>query len=182
MYLTKLCISHTCGSGLSSSFHKLVMWGFPRTDGLNPRQKWGVLHRVDGRFLLVQSQIEPVFPALLETQTKVYSPVLELGRSYRFRLAINPVKQFKGRRSPVDPVTWLESRDLGAKLEVCNLVSTTAIEKSRRGGRVASFPLVVATLDGVLECTDPARLKECIVNGVGRGRAYGCGLLSVVRV
>ena len=180
MYLTKLCTSHM--NRVASSFHELVMWGFPRTDELNPRQKWGVLHRVDGRFLLVQSQIEPVFPALLETQTKLYSPDLELGRFYRFRLAINPVKRSKQGCSPVDPVTWLESRDLGAKFEVCSLVNTTAIEKSRRGGRVASFPLAVATLDGVLECTDTDRLKECIVNGVGRGRAYGCGLLSVVRV
>lgn len=177
MYLTKIA----CPSS-GSSFHKLVMWGFPKTDDPNPRQKWGVLHRVDGRFLLVQSQIEPVFPALLETQTKAYDPVLESGRSYRFRLAINPVTQSRYGRKPVDPIAWLQSRDLGAKLEVCNLVSVTTPERSRRGGRVSSFALTVATLDGALECTDPGRLRECIVKGVGRGRAYGCGLLSVVRV
>lgn len=177
MYLSKISRP---ASG--SSFHKLIMWGFPKTDDPNPRHKWGVLHRVDGRFILVQSQIEPVWPALLETQTKAYDPVLESGRSYRFRLAINPVSQSKRGRSLVDPITWLESRDLGARLEVCNMVKTTTVERSRRGGRSSSFPLTVATLDGVLECVDPDRLQECIVNGVGRGRAYGCGLLSVVPV
>lgn len=185
MYLSRIIAPQRSSSCNKSSFHKLVMWGFPRTDDPNPRQKWGVLHRVDGRFILVQSKIEPVWPALLETEVKSYEPVLRAGKRYQFRLAINPViKVIKSKwgRSPVDPITWLESRDLGARLEVCNVVSTVTVERSSRSGNSSSFPLTVATLDGVLECSDPDRLQECIVNGIGRGRAYGCGLLSVVPV
>ena len=36
--------------------------------------------------------------------------------------------------------------------------------------------------DGMLVCTDADRMRDAVVNGVGHGRAYGFGLLSVVPV
>lgn len=177
MYLSKIARPPS-----GSSFHKLIMWGFPATDDPSPRQKWGVLHRVDGRFILVQSKIEPVWPALLDTQVKPYELTLESDRRYRFRLAINPVIQSKQGRSPIDPITWLRAKDLGAEFEVCKVTQSDIVERSWRAGRARRVPLAVATLDGYLTCTDPDRLQEAITDGIGRARAYGCGLLSVVPV
>jgi CRISPR system Cascade subunit CasE len=36
-----------------------------------------------------------------------------------------------------------------------------------------------ARFEGVVEVVDPDAMREAIVRGLGRGRAYGCGLLSV---
>jgi CRISPR system Cascade subunit CasE len=38
-----------------------------------------------------------------------------------------------------------------------------------------------ALFEGVLEVTDPTRFREAVEQGIGRARAYGCGLLSIAR-
>ncbi|WP_175956835.1 type I-E CRISPR-associated protein Cas6/Cse3/CasE [Schaalia sp. Marseille-Q2122] len=40
--------------------------------------------------------------------------------------------------------------------------------------------LQMVTFEGVLQVTDADRLRETLVNGIGRGKAYGCGLLTLV--
>jgi CRISPR system Cascade subunit CasE len=39
-----------------------------------------------------------------------------------------------------------------------------------------------ALFDGMLTCTDGALLREAVVNGIGRGKAFGMGLLSLATV
>jgi len=36
-----------------------------------------------------------------------------------------------------------------------------------------------AMFDGILTCKDPQLLREAVVNGIGRGKAFGMGLLSL---
>jgi CRISPR system Cascade subunit CasE len=40
--------------------------------------------------------------------------------------------------------------------------------------------LAQAQLQGLLEVTDPEQFKTSFSQGIGRGRAFGCGLLQVV--
>lgn len=40
--------------------------------------------------------------------------------------------------------------------------------------------LQMVTFEGVLQVTDSSRLRETLVGGVGRGKAYGCGLMTLV--
>jgi CRISPR system Cascade subunit CasE len=47
---------------------------------------------------------------------------------------------------------------------------------NRKGRRVT---LVAVTFDGRLEVTDPDALRRTLTQGVGRGKAYGCGLLTL---
>ncbi|MCG9890560.1 MAG: type I-E CRISPR-associated protein Cas6/Cse3/CasE [Thermosynechococcaceae cyanobacterium MS004] len=35
---------------------------------------------------------------------------------------------------------------------------------------------------GILQVEDPALLVEAIRQGIGRGRSYGCGLISIARL
>ncbi|MFB9566127.1 type I-E CRISPR-associated protein Cas6/Cse3/CasE [Saccharopolyspora hordei] len=35
------------------------------------------------------------------------------------------------------------------------------------------------TSEGAAIVTDPDRLRAAIIDGIGRARAYGCGLLSI---
>jgi CRISPR system Cascade subunit CasE len=36
-----------------------------------------------------------------------------------------------------------------------------------------------AAFDGMLKCVDAERLRSAVINGVGRGKAFGMGLLSL---
>ena len=42
--------------------------------------------------------------------------------------------------------------------------------------------LKTSLIQGVLRVTDRERFKESFVKGIGRGRAFGCGLLQIVPV
>jgi CRISPR system Cascade subunit CasE len=49
-----------------------------------------------------------------------------------------------------------------------------------RNGRSADHVTVAATLfEGVLKVTDVTKFATTLKDGIGRGKAYGCGLLSL---
>lgn len=41
--------------------------------------------------------------------------------------------------------------------------------------------LSTATYQGHLEVTDPETLRTTLISGLGRGKGYGCGLLTLAR-
>ena len=53
-----------------------------------------------------------------------------------------------------------------------------SFRKRREGPWVT---LDTATFEGVLRVTDVARFREVLLDGLGRGKAYGCGLLTVAK-
>ncbi len=42
--------------------------------------------------------------------------------------------------------------------------------------------LSTAQFDGVLTVVDADRLREALTAGIGRGKAYGCGLMTLARM
>ncbi|MGY4986532.1 type I-E CRISPR-associated protein Cas6/Cse3/CasE [Streptomyces nigrescens] len=42
--------------------------------------------------------------------------------------------------------------------------------------------LTTATYEGALDVTDPQALRTLLTTGIGQGRAYGCGLLTLARL
>ena len=52
--------------------------------------------------------------------------------------------------------------------------------RQHRGDR--RIAIETCTFEGVLDVTDPAALREAIAAGVGPGKAFGCGLLSLAPV
>jgi CRISPR system Cascade subunit CasE len=55
--------------------------------------------------------------------------------------------------------------------------STPAVQDSRSGDRRMKFRS--ALLEGTLTVEDPAKFREAVVHGIGPGKAFGFGLLSV---
>ncbi|WP_019358604.1 type I-E CRISPR-associated protein Cas6/Cse3/CasE [Streptomyces sp. AA1529] len=56
-------------------------------------------------------------------------------------------------------------------------------EQQNRGRRPGSpVTLVTAVFSGQLEVTDPDALRSALTQGIGRGKAYGCGLLTLAPV
>ena len=50
---------------------------------------------------------------------------------------------------------------------------------AKRGTRPVS--LLAVTYEGVLQVTDPEAFRNLLCQGMGRGKAYGLGLLTVMR-
>lgn len=59
-----------------------------------------------------------------------------------------------------------------------------AFDKSRGPGSRRDKPVTVVTVtfEGRLEVTDPEALRRALTQGIGRARAYGCGLLTLAPI
>ena len=132
---------------------------------------------------------------------------LMVGQEWGFRLQANPVKREStppGSRGKVLPhvtpeqqINWLTQRSAdfgfeikeapqsltGLAVDVTNREDLRFSRKDpRQGGRSAQVTLRKAQFDGVLKVTDAESLKSALIQGIGRGKAYGCGLMTLRRV
>jgi len=132
-------------------------------------------------------------------ESKLYDRLLarlDTGQVYAFRLAANAVHS--GRRTPDSPETqrfahvtasqqlsWLESRceAHGFLLRKSSTGEPDAAVVGRRrfvfGHRDGRVTLTVSDFMGHLEVCDAALLQRTLTRGMGHGRAYGCGLLTL---
>lgn len=134
---------------------------------------------------------------------------LKLGQRWVFRLVANPVRSVRdaqssagsgeglprGRRTPLsresDQREWLLSRSEGLGFRVVDGASGGANLSVTRGQRrrfdrrrddeTRSVTLQTAQFDGVLEVTDLEALRRTLSGGVGGGKGYGCGLMTLAR-
>lgn len=188
--------------------HRAVMALFAQSESANPRSEWNVLFRVDrlpgqAPFLLIQSAVPPVnLPSGVETITRDL-PFISEGAPVSFRISINAVRRqnrqpISGARGdggtkpvPFDGDTqapesisrmtpWLRAKlaDGLSDLEIINH-QREVLGASRQGKRVSQMVVQVDTVDGVATVANSERLNKMILNGVGRAKSYGCGLLSV---
>jgi CRISPR system Cascade subunit CasE len=127
-----------------------------------------------------------------------YAPFLERlqpGDIYAFRLAANPVHQGRvkegtatkrfGHVTPDQQVMWLLERAGSHGFEVLPS-ATGAQDVATVGRRRLSFrraqktiTLDVVDLAGHLRIADSDLLRQTLVSGIGHGRAYGCGLMTL---
>ncbi|PWV54736.1 type I-E CRISPR-associated protein Cas6/Cse3/CasE [Nocardiopsis sp. L17-MgMaSL7] len=54
--------------------------------------------------------------------------------------------------------------------------------RPERKGKRMRVPVVTATFDGRLTVTDPDLLRQALSAGIGRAKAYGCGLMTLAPV
>ncbi|AZS87258.1 type I-E CRISPR-associated protein Cas6/Cse3/CasE [Streptomyces griseoviridis] len=94
-----------------------------------------------------------------------------------FRIAEKPA----GRRTLPGGTTHKGHPHHGDRYELSlNDTRSLSFSKSRPGGGNRSrVTLVTATFEGRLEITDPDLLRRTLTHGIGRARAYGCGLLTL---
>lgn len=136
------------------------------------------------------------------------SPLLDslrLGQEWAFRLVANPVQNVSrgpGVRGKIVPhvttrqqVEWLMRRADAHGFEIVPHPSGTpsvvvtrredlAFSKhdSNHEGARRLVTLRTARFDGILRVTDVDHIRVALAQGIGRGKAYGCGLLSLARV
>ena len=147
-----------------------------------------------------------------QPRTLDYSPFLtslDTGQLWAFRLAANPsYSASKGpgvRGQRYGHVTveqqrqWLiertprfgfelmpVDRDDGGGIDEAVLVThreRPVFSRRRPGGEGYDRVTINRTVyEGVLRVTDPESLRRALVTGIGRSKAYGCGLMTLARV
>lgn len=150
--------------------------------------------------VLLQSLVRPDFSRLDKRdgfagyfaqapETKPYELPRRLheGQVLRFRLEANPTVTRGGRRHGLrrveEQLLWLRRQAEKAGFSVLGAtVSRTERWSVRKRGQEQAIVLWVARFDGVLQVRDPDRLREAIQKGIGHGKAFGLGLLSVAPV
>ncbi len=179
--------------------------------GDRQRNLWRVDWLSDNCFLLVLSGEQSDFTHLVGQfgytdheqgwETKDYRPLLtklKEGDSWKFRLRANPTQSsFKekdegtGRGKVHAHVTqeqqrqWLmkRSENCGFKLneETFDVTHTQweKFPKSRKG--TSEVTIRTATFEGLLTITDLEKFTATLTTGIGRAKAYGCGLLTIAR-
>lgn len=124
---------------------------------------------------------------------------LEAGRILRFRLHANPRKQVfvKGGRgprvplgSPADVQAWLDRQASTAGFAVqrnsagepdvaLRPLDAVVGWQPQAGGQRRRITQGAMQFDGRLKVTDIDRFREALAQGIGGGRAFGLGLLSI---
>ena len=168
-----------------SATHKAVMKLFPVVlpggEGAK-RSESNILFRFDdaanGKHLLISADIPVEYPTPGTRKRDFTPPDLAAGSLVHFRTTVNVIKRHGGRAIPSDDIAgWLETR-LGEALgEIQPILHSRTIGRLHHGG--AASALQMDTIDGIATVLNPHKLNEILRSGVGRAKAYGCGLLSI---
>lgn len=138
---------------------------------------------------IVESVGWPSYDASQTVRSIEYDRLLDrlsAGDEFFFRCSVNPVKRQKssGKLVPLireDAVEWLLAKMSanGIKVDADNLRKVS--EETDRFHKANGKPVTLrrATFEGRCVITDPVKAKLALVNGMGRGKAYGCGLITL---
>ncbi|MFF0742146.1 type I-E CRISPR-associated protein Cas6/Cse3/CasE [Streptomyces sp. NPDC004111] len=188
----------------AAQMHKTLMRMLPDNLGPTPRHDTGLLYRLDETeqtsTLLVQAAVPLNTQHLPDnyghSDHKSLAPLfraLRPGRTVRYRITLNPAKRErlphdqKTKNGRIVPLTgpeadqWWTRRAAQAGLTLHTLLPTPQ-RPAQRTPTVKGAPTMrhhLMRYDGTATITDPTALTTALLTGIGRGKSYGAGLLSL---
>lgn len=207
MYLSRVELDPARRSTMTAlaapqKFHGAVESAF---SGERRRRLWRLDRLGEKLYLLLLSEEMPDLSGVVEQfgtgavpESRNYDPLLARitpGSRWQFRLAANPTKSCKDAQKPAARGTvaahcttqyqkqWLLDR--AAKHGFALTEDSFTVTRvqwhhfAKHGTRPVS--LLAVTYEGVLQVTDPEAFRNLLCQGMGRGKAYGLGLLTVMR-
>lgn len=208
MYLSRIELDTSRRSTMKALDMPNLMHGAVESSfaGERARNLWRIDPLQGKLYLLVVSPAKPDLQGLAQQfgvpgqsgETRDYSPLLgriRAGSVWRFRLTANPTKSCAGGdgtgRGAVHAHVstryqeqWLlrQADKHGFYLAEDGFsVVKTKWYTFRKGGAGNRVTLLSVTYEGVLQVTDPEAFCRALTQGIGRGKAYGMGMLTVVR-
>lgn len=146
-------------------------------------------------FILVQSQIKPNWNYLIDRDgyliaEPVYKKLekinFEKGEIFAFKLRANPTKNVEGKKLGIfdeeKQLEWIKKQR--ADMHGYNVIQVNITpEDIRKGKKFANNPISMYTVvfNGYLQVTDEEKFKKAFLNGIGRSKRFGCGMLSLAR-
>lgn len=152
-------------------------WALPDWSWLDERAARGYLQPVPGPN-----------PAV-----KAFELQLSAGQVLSFRLRANPTarrKQEDGEHKRVglyreeEQVAWLRRKGEASGFRVLSVATgggEVVAGAAGSGDDRHDLKLLAVQFDGTLQVTDPERLRQAVAHGVGSGKGFGFGLLSLAR-
>jgi CRISPR system Cascade subunit CasE len=116
-------------------------------------------------------------------QMKAFDPTFRAGQSLFFRLRANPTKRVDGKRLGLykeeEALQWVE-RQAGANgFQITRLVCSPLSKSTAKNGQGSQSTFCVARFDGTLRVLEPDKFMNVLKQGIGSGKGYGFGLLTV---
>jgi CRISPR system Cascade subunit CasE len=138
------------------------------------------------RRILLLSQEQPLVPDIGKIESKFIPPNFLEHRIYAFQVMVNPVEQPSGSKRKVPVVSrdalreWFNRRQESwgfvsdsDTLEIVN----QGVQVIHREGKEITHNKV--EFRGTLMVADRERFRDSFTNGIGRGKAFGFGLLQL---
>lgn len=199
MHLTQLTLDSRHASlrrDLSNAYdmHRTLARAFATQPDAPPERflwRLDALDALTGRaVVLIQSNQSGVWDHLptpgAQVREKPFNPALlaQAGQRCRFRLLANPTVSRQGKRYGV----WEEAaqrdwlvRQLSQAGATVEMVECTRNERwvLRKPGQLEPIVLCAIGFEGVLTVDKPDALQHALRNGIGRGKSFGLGLLSL---
>lgn len=106
------------------------------------------------------------------------------GDTYAFKTTLNMVTRGRDGKSraavpPNDKMVWLSRTAQRNGFKVNGIPDVFAIVDTFEKPDGKRVTLDKSTVTGVLTVTDADRMRRALSAGIGRGRAYGCGLITL---
>jgi CRISPR system Cascade subunit CasE len=174
------------------------------------RTLWRIDPADHGEALLIASPIQPDMRHLVEQagwqtdsawETRPYTPLLESlaeGQQWRFRLTANPIHAArKGDWADTKPCAitgakrqeeWLQKRCEGMGFtipdgpEESHQLAVKSQRTLRFNRESRQVKIATVTYEGILAVTEPNLLSTAMTTGIGRAKAYGCGMLTIAPI
>ncbi|WP_369383181.1 type I-E CRISPR-associated protein Cas6/Cse3/CasE [Streptomyces sp. cg36] len=198
------------GNAQGIRLHQRVLQMFPDGAEGPARAAFGVLFRAEetvrGPQILLQSRLEPA-PSRLpadygQVETRILDDLLaqlHKGQIVNYRCVANPVRKpgMTSREAYNLPpvvalsgnaaVEWWERQSAAAGLEPLH-INAQPLDAVRgpRGSKGAAAKQRIqhsrTRFDGTARVLDAGLLREKVAAGIGRGKAHGCGLLTLAPI
>lgn len=179
--------------------HAVVENCFTRPAGVaKTRSLWRIDDLAGKKYLLVLSEEKPDFSHMIgeycredaKGESRSYDKLLQSvqeGSTYSFKLVANPVKEMNNKKvglySVEEQVTWLvrKAEANGFKVDV-NTLRVSPVAKVEFGRHQGEPKVVINKVmyEGILTVTDRDRFIGALTQGIGRAKAYGCGMLTII--
>jgi CRISPR system Cascade subunit CasE len=191
--------------------HQMLSQGYPYPrDGRNSAILFRVEQRGNSiPVVLVQTAQQPDWDLLPAGVLQRFAGPKDLGtlqigngNHLRFRLRANPTKRLRtpsaisagaqdqhgrlerriGLGKEIDQAAWLERKGEahGFYVQAMRIVPEGELRIRKQGG-APGMTFLSVLFDGVLEVRERTRFLEALRSGIGSGKAFGFGLLSVAR-
>ena len=191
MYLSRVELDPTRRSTMAAlaapqKLHGAVESAFT---GERRRRLWRLDRLGERLYLLLLSEDVPELSGVVEqfgtgaaAETRSYDPLLqrvEPGSSWQFRLTANPTKCCKDPKAPAERGTV--AAHCSTKYQKQWLLDRAAKHGFALREEEFTVTLLAVTYEGALQVTDPEQFRALLCQGMGRGKAYGLGLMTVMR-
>lgn len=189
----------------AGAYHNWIEQCFPDEifKKIRSRKLWRIDYLNGKPHLIVQSESKPNLSNLEKygvqgtAETKDYEPFinkLSLDTEYLFRISVNPVISVKvpyesrGQVKQIIGTNYLmefinkrsEKNGFSLNMDSVSIVNIERITIRKKNLNPETFSKV--DYEGILKITDLEKFKTLLVNGLGKKKAYGCGLLTVIPI